>query len=67
MPAGRIGDFGVSALTSFPPAVERVGTVAYHAPEVRAHAHAHAHTPLHACTRRRARKTALALARSCSR
>ncbi len=32
----KIGDFGVAALTSFPPAMERVGTVTYHAPEVTA-------------------------------
>ncbi len=32
----KIGDFGVAALTSFPPAIERVGTVTYHAPEVSA-------------------------------
>jgi len=30
----QVGDFGVSALLSSPPAVERVGTVTYHAPEV---------------------------------
>jgi NIMA (never in mitosis gene a)-related kinase len=31
----KIGDFGVAALVSFPPAVEIVGTATYHAPEVR--------------------------------
>jgi serine/threonine protein kinase len=30
----KVGDFGVSALVSSPPALERVGTVTYHAPEV---------------------------------
>ena len=30
----KVGDFGVSALVSSPPAVERVGTLTYHSPEV---------------------------------
>ncbi|KAJ1493042.1 kinase-like domain-containing protein, partial [Baffinella frigidus] len=32
----KIGDFGVSSLITFPPAVEKVGTPTYHAPEVQA-------------------------------
>lgn len=31
----QVGDFGVSALISSPPAIERIGTVTYHAPEVK--------------------------------
>ena len=31
----QVGDFGVSALISSPPALERIGTVTYHAPEVK--------------------------------
>jgi len=35
----QVGDFGVSALISSPPAVERIGTVTYHAPEVHSSLH----------------------------
>jgi len=35
----QVGDFGVSALLSSPPAVERIGTANYHAPEVTSSLH----------------------------